>query len=177
MMKYMISLLLLAGSLNAQMIYNFHNEADVSDWRVVDDVVMGGRSDGSFSLNDDGFGVFKGYVSLENNGGFSSIRYPLETMSTKGRSEIILKVKGDGKRYQFRVKDKQSTYYSYIHYFETSGDWEEITIPLKEMNPSFRGRKLNFPNFNEDSIEEISILIANYKAESFELLIDEISLK
>jgi NADH dehydrogenase [ubiquinone] 1 alpha subcomplex assembly factor 1 len=85
-------------------------------------------------------------------------------------------VKGDGKNYQFRVKGKSRDYYSYITSFETSGEWEEIDIKLKDLYPSFRGRKLDQPNYSGESLEEVTFLIANYKNESFELLIDKIEL-
>ena len=47
------------------------------------DVVMGGKSSGSFALSPEGHGVFKGAVSLENNGGFSSLRYNCEKTTVK----------------------------------------------------------------------------------------------
>ncbi len=158
-------------------IFNFNKQADIQNWRIVDDVVMGGKSSGSFDLNDDGYGVFKGEVSLENNGGFSSVRHRFETIFTKDYSTCILKVKGDGKDYQFRLKSNSSDYFSYIQSFSTHGEWQEIEIPLEDMYPSFRGRRLNQPNFNGVQMEEITFLIANKKKEEFELLIDEIFLK
>jgi hypothetical protein len=57
--------------------------------------------------------------------------------------------------------------------FLTSGEWQEIKIPLKEMYPSFRGRRLNQPNFSTHYMEEIAFLIGNKKEENFELLIDK----
>ena len=45
------------------------------------------------------------------------------------------------------------------------------------MYPSFRGRKLDEPNFYHESIEEITFLIANKQNEDFKLLIDKIELK
>ena len=45
------------------------------------------------------------------------------------------------------------------------------------MYPSFRGRKLNLPNFSEKAIEEITFLIGNKKAEKFALILDEIRLE
>jgi hypothetical protein len=45
------------------------------------------------------------------------------------------------------------------------------------MYPSFRGRKLDKPNFSEDYIEEIAFLIGNKSEEKFQLLIDKIELK
>ena len=76
---------------------------------IVDDVVMGGRSSGTFELNSKGFGVFKGKVSLENNGGFSSLRYQSKRISINKHTNIVIKLRGDGKAYQFRIKSKCST--------------------------------------------------------------------
>jgi hypothetical protein len=45
------------------------------------------------------------------------------------------------------------------------------------MYPSWRGRRLNQPNFSEDFINEITFLIGNKKNENFKLLIDKIELK
>ncbi|MFT7377466.1 MAG: NADH dehydrogenase [ubiquinone] 1 alpha subcomplex assembly factor 1, partial [Sphingobacteriales bacterium] len=58
-----------------------------------------------------------------------------------------------------------------------NGDWQEIQITLKNMYPSFRGRKLDKPSFSEDYIEEIVFLIGNKIEESFQLQIDKIELK
>jgi NADH dehydrogenase [ubiquinone] 1 alpha subcomplex assembly factor 1 len=176
-MATFLHMIILSVMVNTFMIFDFNREVDIRGWRIVDDIVMGGRSEGSFSLDKNGYGLFKGYVSLENNGGFSSVRYGFKSINTKGFSKVVLRVKGDGKRYQFRIKDRQDCYYAHIQYFQTSGEWEDIAILLKDMYPSFRGRKLDLPNFSEDYIEEISILIANYKSESFELKIDEIRLE
>ncbi len=158
-------------------IVDFNNNSKLHGWYVVDDVVMGGRSSGSLSLSTEGHAVSTGKVSLENNGGFSSLRYALDEMKAGKSNHIILKVKGDGKKYQFRLKHNRNSYYSYIYWFDTSGEWEEISIPLAEMYPSFRGRTLDMPNFSHDSIQEIGLLIGNKKAEDFKLLIDRIELK
>ncbi|MFN3640802.1 MAG: CIA30 family protein, partial [Flavobacterium sp.] len=143
----------------------------------VDDVVMGGRSNGNFTINSEGHGVFSGKVSTENNGGFSSVRYQTEKINTTQKSTIILHVKGDGKVYQLRIKDRVNNYYSYITEFKTSGNWETINIPLRDLYPSFRGTRLNMANFNSDSFEEIAFLIGNKKNESFILMLDTIELK
>lgn len=158
-------------------IYDFNLENGAENWRVVDDVVMGGRSDGNFTVNEAGHGVFSGRVSLENNGGFSSVRYRFDNQEVSGYEKVVIRLKGDGKRYQFRVKTNTGDRHSYIAYFETSGDWETIEIPLSEMYPTFRGRELNMPNFPGESMEEIAFLIANYKPEQFRLEIDYIHLK
>ncbi len=177
MIKYLIVMIMLTTSIPPQTIFEFDKQADIQGWRIVDDVVMGGRSAGTFGINKAGHGVFSGRVSLENNGGFSSVRYRPDAISVKGFTKITLHVKGDGKKYQFRVKPNANAYYSYINTFVTSGEWEEIEIPLHTLYPSFRGMRLNRPNFSGDQIGEIAFLIGNKKAESFELLIDRIVLE
>jgi len=157
-------------------LYDFQSDSKKSDWRIIDDVVMGGRSDGSFSINSDGHGVFEGKVSLENNGGFSSVRYQPDKTIIDGASQVKFRLRGDTKTYQFRFKRKRSDYHSYVASFQTSGEWEEITIPLNQFKPAFRGRDLNMENFPGDQVEEIAFLIGNKKAESFKLEIDYIKL-
>ena len=163
--------------MNSLTIFDFNTQSDIQDWLVTDDVVMGGISSGSFMLTDEGYGVFSGSVSLENNGGFSSVRYRFDKTTLKAYSKIIIKLRGDGKSYQFRMKSNSADSYSYISTFSTSGEWQEIEIPLKDIYPSFRGRKLDQPNFSNDYIEEIGFLIGNKKAEKFKLMIDKIELK
>lgn len=176
-MKYLLYMMILTTSMSSQIIFDFNNKSNIQDWIVVDDVVMGGESTSTFKLNADGFGVFAGSISLENNGGFSSVRYQFEKINVKKYTKIRIKLRGDVKNYQFRLKSNSGDYYSYIKTFSTSGDWEEIVIPLKDMFPSFRGRKLDQPNFSKDYFEEIAFLIGNKKAEKFKLLIDKIEIE
>lgn len=158
-------------------IFQFEEGVNIASWYIVDDVVMGGRSSGNFRINDNGHGVFSGKVSTENNGGFSSLRYTTGELKRGKTTKVVLKIKGDGKKYQFRLKDRRSSYLSYVYNFQTIGEWEEVIIPLNEMYPSFRGRRLKMDNYSSSIISEIGILIANKKTETFELLIDEIYLK
>ncbi|MCC8359772.1 CIA30 family protein [Salinimicrobium sediminilitoris] len=160
-----------------QLIFDFNKESNIREWVIVDDVVMGGRSSGEISLNEDGHGVFEGEVSLENNGGFSSVRYRTGRIAVKDHSKVVVRLKGDGKEYQFRIKGDTGDEYSYVVPFSTSGKWEEIEIELKDMYPTFRGRKLDMPNFSNDHFEEIAFLIGNKKKEKFKLVIDRIELR
>ena len=177
MTQNIILTILLITTMQTATIFDFKNKADLTNWAVLDDVVMGGRSSGTFYLNKEGHGVFEGRVSLENNGGFSSLRYNFDARNAKPNSKILFKVKGDGKSYQFRVKSKSSDYYSYITTFKSSEDWEIIEVKLSDMYPAFRGRDLDMPNFDKESIEEIAFLIGNKKEENFKLEIDYIEMK
>lgn len=164
--------------ISPSMIYiDLNTSTNLRNWVVVDDVVMGGKSNGDFYINDDGTGIFEGSVSLENNGGFSSIRHRFYTPSVDEYSKFKIRVKGDGKRYQFRVKSRSRDYQSYISYFETTNKWQTIEIPFEEMSASFRGMKLRMPNYPGEKMEEIAFLIGNNKAEQFRLEIDWIKLE
>jgi len=156
-------------------LFDFSESADISGWEIVDDVVMGGRSNGTFYLSPAGNGVFSGKVSLENNGGFSSVRYDLNGLDMEAYDTFLLKVKGDGKRYQFRVKTGKYDRQSYISYFETTGEWQEIAIPMHEMVPTFRGMRLNMENYPGKKLDQVSFLIGNSRPEGFRLEIDEIA--
>jgi NADH dehydrogenase [ubiquinone] 1 alpha subcomplex assembly factor 1 len=135
-------------SFGSMVLFDFDVQSDLSNWAIVDDVVMGGRSQGSFQLDEEGNAVFSGRVSLENNGGFSSVRYRFRPKEVDAYSKFILRVKGDGNRYQFRAKSGLYDRHSYIQYFQTTGEWQTIEIPMEEMYPTFRGMKLNMENYS-----------------------------
>lgn len=158
-------------------IFNFNQDSSLTDWTVVNDAVMGGRSRGHFSLNEEGHAVFHGHVSLENNGGFSLVRHRFEQVSLKGYSKFTIHLRGDGKRYQLRVKPNVDDRHNYVTYFQTSGEWQTIEIPFGDMHPNFRGRKLDMPNYPGAQLAEIGFLIGNKKEESFWLEIDRIEVK
>lgn len=176
-MKFYIIFFILINLQAAMTLFNFNSESNLTNWRIVDDVVMGGKSDGNFALNKAGYGLFSGRVSLENNGGFSMVQYTFDTKNVSNYSKVIIKLKGDGKTYQFRVKTDSNDYYSYVTSFDTSGNWETIEILFKDMYPAFRGRKLDMKNYPGNEMQMIAFLIGNKKAESFELEIKSITLK
>ena len=159
-----------------KLLYDFSTESNPTDWQIVNDGVMGGRSQGNFTIGEQGNGVFYGDVSTENNGGFSSVRYAFEPIKVTAETKIIITLKGDGKDYQFRIKDSLNSLHSYITTFSTDGTWQKIELSVRDFFPSFRGRKLDMPNFDQESIEEVRFLIGNKKDESFKLVIDKIEI-
>ena len=159
------------------MLFDFNSKSNISNWRILDDVVMGGRSDGHFIINKAGNGLFHGKVSLENNGGFSMVQYRFDTKDVSNYSKVFIKLKGDGKTYQFRVKSESNDSHSYISSFETTGEWQTIEVPFNTMSPAFRGSNFTIGNYTGKQMELIAFLIGNKKAESFKLEIDSIILK
>ena len=158
-------------------IVDFTVNSKLYSWAIVNDVVMGGKSTSTISINTEGNAVFKGEVSLENNGGFSSLRHRFDKLDVSKFKKIKIRLKGDGKKYQFRLKPSMFTQYSYVYNFKTNGDWQIIEINLTDFTPVFRGRKLDMPNFSGTELEEIGFLIGNKQKEEFELILDTIILE
>jgi NADH dehydrogenase [ubiquinone] 1 alpha subcomplex assembly factor 1 len=172
-----VILLMFFVMLSPFLIYDFNSKSTIEDWKIVDDVVMGGYSSSKFYIDSNAHGVFKGSISTENNGGFCSVQHFFESVNLDKYKVFCIRLKGDGKKYQFRVKSKRSNSYSFIFEFQTTTDWQTIEIPLNQMHASFRGRTLNLPNYDGHSLEEVAFLISNKQNEDFILLIDKIEVK
>tara|TARA_B100000809_G_scaffold235954_1_gene254560 strand:+ start:8510 stop:9001 length:492 start_codon:yes stop_codon:yes gene_type:complete len=155
-------------------LFYFYQNVDISQWRIINDAVMGGVSKSEFILNNEGNGVFKGAVSLENNGGFSMVKYSFPEMMIESFTKIKISLKGDFKNYQVRIKADTAIDYSYVKGITTSDTWQKIEIELNDFTPAFRGKQLDLPNFNEHKISEIAFLIGNKKSEHFELQLNKI---
>lgn len=146
-------------------------------WMNVDDVVMGGVSDSAMRLNPDGGATFSGNLSLENSGGFASVRTVLERRNYDGFDGFRIRVKGDGKRYSFRARnDDRFDGVVYKSDFETvPGEWVEIELPFASFVPSFRGRTLpDIPPLDSANIAQIGFLISNRQEGTFRLEVDRI---
>lgn len=159
-------------------IFKLKTQNTFNNWKIIDDAVMGGKSVGKFKVNSTGNLIFFGKISLDNNGGFSSIKnYLPEPIVVKNNNVITIKLKGDGKRYQFRIKETSNQKHSYTSYFQTSGHWEIITIYLNNLIPKLKGKLLDISSFKGDSIAEIGFLFGNRQEESFKLIIDDVALQ
>ena len=154
-------------------LFDFNANANLENWSTVNDTVMGGVSSSSLIIDENGHANFSGEVSLENNGGFASIRYVCTDQKLGDATKAVLKIKGDGNEYQLRFKESTSDGHSYIIPFDTSGEWETVELELDEMTASFRGSQLNMDNFHHMFIDELSLFIGNKEA-TFKLLIDKI---
>lgn len=155
-------------------IFDFTTGTEINHWKIINDDVMGGVSSSSIVLDDNGNGVFSGEISIENNGGFAMTRLPVSISLNANSKKIILRIKGDGKQYQFRIKANENQRYWYVQSFKTSTDWQLIELNLEDFYSSFRGYKLNKGNFTANKIKEVAILIGNKKEEEFKLTIDYI---
>jgi NADH dehydrogenase [ubiquinone] 1 alpha subcomplex assembly factor 1 len=151
-------------------IINSKNAKGMGNWRIINDNVMGGISNSTMSQNSSGELVFKGSVSLENNGGFASCRLDISGIDLAGVSSFILRVKGDGKIYQFRV-GAINNYANYCFDFETKKDqWLDVNIPINKLTPRIMGRySPQSPEFKIEMTRRIGFLISNKQQGEFNL--------
>lgn len=147
-------------------------------WRIVNDGVMGGLSSSNTLVKEDKI-VFTGNVSLENNGGFASLRSPVNDYNFEKHNGIEIKIKGDGKRYSISMKE--TTYFSgyfYTSTFETKIDeWITVKIPFNQLKLYYFGKETNSGKKSPlNNIKEISLLIGDKQAGEFKSEIDYIML-
>lgn len=159
-------------------VYDFRKGVSAKAWEVQDDTVMGGKSQGKLSITDEGHAHFSGHVSLENDGGFSSIQHDLKpTVDVSEQEAFVVRLKGDGKKYTLRVNTGPENEYFFQSTFPTSGEWEEVTVPFQEMSAVHHGEPVDVPNFSGGKVHVVQFLIGNKKEQDFEVLVDRIGAK
>lgn len=160
------------------MLFDFTNETTSTDWLPVNDSVMGGISNSALEVHPEGIAHFSGTVSIENNGGFASIRTLVEGNRMDGYSGIRMRIKGDGNTYSLRLRtNRQFDGVSFRSMFETKeGEWLDIDVPFDSFSPTFRGRTLrNIGPLEPASVRQMGILISSKQTGPFSLYIDWIA--
>jgi monofunctional biosynthetic peptidoglycan transglycosylase len=158
-------------------LFLFENEKEIRLWNTVDDNVMGGLSKGKVSYAQDSCLDFSGFISLDNNGGFSSIRAIPDNYRLGDYEGIRIKLKGDGRTYQFRVRtDRNFDGVAFKQEFNTTANkWIEIKLPFSKFLPTYRGRILeNEKPLDPDEIKQLGFLIGDKTEGPFTLIVDKI---
>lgn len=175
-MTYLTLTLLTMATLNMQKTFNF-TKLETNQMMIVNDTVMGGRSSSKYSMNEQTV-TFNGDVSLRNNGGFASLRMVWPFEDTVASNKVQLKLTGDGKKYQFRLRtDRGYAGASYVYEFETIKDTSMlIEMNLEQFIPSFRGRVLtNMPKLRLEDVKQMGLLIAGKQTGKFSIQLESIS--
>lgn len=154
-----------------RILFDFQTATNSAAWQVVNDDVMGGVSASSFRLTN-GVALFQGSLSLENNGGFASVRSLPASHPLAGCDALVVRVRGDGRRYKFTVRtDPRLDSALYQCAFTTKkGEWGEHRLPVNEFVPTFRGRVLSGePPLDPAKVTSVGFLISDRQAGSFRL--------
>jgi len=144
------------------------NDAVADGWRNIDDVVMGGVSDSTFEATDDG-ATFRGTVSLENDGGFASVRAPNDPRDLSSYDAFRLRLRGDGQDYWWTTYTSPNSP-SYRTRLHPTPDWTTVTIPFDTLVPYHRGTHVpDAPPFDPSSVYSLGFLIADEQDGAFGL--------
>lgn len=159
------------ASANEALITDFTSGSADLGWYVVNDNVMGGRSEGSFERRE-GMLHFAGSTNT-NGGGFSSIRSEALQLDLAKYDGIRLRVKGDGRRYTWRLTTTarwRGRQVSYWANFETrDGAWTSVDIPFSGFVPRFRGYQLDGPALDPGQITGMGLMIYDNEDGPFDL--------
>ena len=155
-----------------QTVFDFTQpNTSLAAWGALDDVVMGGVSEGRFlrsAQEDLECALFIGNVSTNNSGGFSSVRSQNFEPPYRfgGWDGLRLNVKGDGQRYKFILRNSAGwDSPGYIYGLDTVADeWIEVAIPFNQMVPTFRAKSMpNAPAFDPARVSSFQLMLSKFE--------------
>jgi len=165
-----------ASGKDAVVMASFEKPNSNQDWFSVNDGVMGGVSEGGFVITERKTLLFKGALSLENSGGFASIRTKPLDLELAGASGISVKVRGDGRTYWVGLHTagqfSASSYRAYLP--TTAGTFAETFIPIADFKLQAFGRQLPGGPVDPAAITSVGFTIADKKAGPFELEVESV---
>jgi monofunctional biosynthetic peptidoglycan transglycosylase len=153
-------------------VIDFSRPEAHTSWQIINDGVMGGISRAEMVFTGHGSGLFQGTLSLENNGGFASVRQSGTSHDLSDYSGMRLQVRGDGRTYQIRLRtDDRYDGISYRYRFTAqAGKLSIVSAPFTDFEPVNRGRIIaNAAPLDPAQIEQIGFLIADQQAGPFQL--------
>jgi len=157
---------------NEKFLIDFSDPDEKDRWETMNDTVMGGISESRAFITLENTAIFQGYVSLENSGGFASIRSFPRTFALEGYAGLMLRVKGDGKDYRLRLRtDDDFDGVAYQSRFQTTPqEWIAVKLPFSEYLPVFRGHIVSgAPQLEQSRIRRIGFMIADKQEGPFVL--------
>jgi monofunctional biosynthetic peptidoglycan transglycosylase len=158
------------------LMFDFGEGKDFGRWAIINDGVMGGLSQSQAQVTGDAL-LFKGSVSLKNNGGFVSLRGPMGRYDLSAYRSVEIRYQSDTDRKFELLIEKETPFYlpKYRAKFGSkTQDWVTITIPLKDLEISRMGATISQgidPNELKD-IQRIGFILADKQEGSFQLRID-----
>jgi monofunctional biosynthetic peptidoglycan transglycosylase len=158
-----------------QPVLEFAGPGVAEKWQAVNDGVMGGVSDGRFKITDDKTLEFFGTLSLENNGGFASVRTKPTDLDIKAGDTIVVRVQGDGREYVLNIYTKtRRMAFSYRAPLPTTKDeWTEVRVPLKDLIPTAFGRRVQgMGPVEPDQINGLGFMVSDKKPGKFQMQVE-----
>jgi len=157
------------------LVADFKTPIGSLEWESVNDGVMGGISKGKFTLDQKAAHLtFQGTISLENNGGFSSIRTFNSKHDFSGFTGYKIRLKGDGRKYYFTSRHKLGRgAYAFWHPVQTvKNQWQIVELPFTDFYATWFGKKVPSTGLKTDAVTSIGVMMYDKEAGPFQLKID-----
>jgi monofunctional biosynthetic peptidoglycan transglycosylase len=161
-------------------ILDFAGPEAAGQWQAVNDGVMGGVSDGRFKITEEKTLEFFGTLSLENNGGFASVRTKPTELGIKAGDTLVIRVKGDGREYVMNIYTKSRRMaFSYRAPLPTTKDaWTEVEIPLADFIPTAFGRRVQgMGPVEPDQINRLGFMLSDKKPGKFQMQVEWVKVR
>ena len=172
----LISVLLMMSYVNNYKI-DFGQTIGGQDWMIVNDGVMGGLSKSKMTFTKNSL-IFKGTLSLQNNGGFASIRSGKGKFDLSKYTTVKIKFRSTGRDFSLRFANSNLYFKpNYKHNFSSStGEWNIAELKMSNFKEYTLGRVSGSIVGKEklENIIRIGIILSDKKDGPFELEIDYI---
>ena len=177
-MKIVIVLSIIMGlSFDSNYKIDFGKTTGGQNWMIVNDGVMGGMSKSTAELTYSSL-LFKGTLSLKNNGGFASIRSKKSNIDLSGFTTVKIKYRSSGRKFDLRLATSELFFKpNYKHQFgSTMGEWEIEELKLSDFKQYTMGQVsgTNIGKKELENILRIGIILSDKKEGPFEIEIDYI---
>ena len=174
-----LTLTMNADTSSDKILFDFTTAANSPAWQVVNDDVMGGVSTSRFQFLTNG-AVFSGVVSLENNGGFASVRTKAKKIGFEKGDTVVAKVRGDGREYMLNLYlNKPLIACSYRATVQTKKDeWIEVKVPLDKFEATSFGRPVKDADaVKPEEINALGFMLGDKKAGPFKMEVESIKVE
>ncbi len=163
-----------------RILFDFSGADAAKEWQTVNDGVMGGVSDGKFKITDKKMLEFYGTLSLENNGGFTSVRSKAKKLGLGKGDVVAARVRGDGRDYSMNLYvNKPLIAFSYRAAVQTKKDeWIEVKLPLDKFEATSFGQVVKDARpLDPAEVNALGFLLGDKKAGPLKLEIEWIKVE
>jgi inosine-uridine nucleoside N-ribohydrolase len=151
-------------------LFDFGESRANTAWGAVNDGVMGGVSVGRWKITDDKTLLFSGTLSLENNGGFASVRSQPRDLGLAAGDSLVVRVRGDGREYSVNLytPTNRIAFSDRAPLATSAGKWQETVIPVSAFYAMSFGRRVA-ETIDAAEVNSIGFLLGDKKAGPFQL--------
>ncbi|MEM9824291.1 MAG: CIA30 family protein [Bacteroidota bacterium] len=172
---FLAVLLLFTFANIAEITFDFGKNKDGNDWEIINDGVMGGLSKGEFEFTDHTL-KFYGSVSLDNYGGFTSIKSPFKTFDLGLAQKVKIRYKTSNQSIAINLENSKEFYKPYykLNLEDTNDEWKSVEIEINQFKGYSLGQEVSTKISKEflKSVQRIGFITSQKKEGKFNIEVD-----